>query len=76
MAFIGREPDGTKLWGSTTRLWLQRLDSTEAIAFPGSDGWVLPFWAPDSQTLAICVNSGTGQLLKTINVSGGPAETL
>jgi eukaryotic-like serine/threonine-protein kinase len=72
VAFIGREGEVGRVWALTTRLWVQRLDSTDASALPGTESAASPFWAPDSQTIAFLVE---GQL-KKINVSGGPAETL
>ncbi len=71
VAFIGREGDTGKVWALTTRLWIQRLDSTDASALPGTEGASSPFWAPDSQTIAFI----KGELRK-MNVSGGPAEKL
>lgn len=72
IAFIGREGDTGKMWSLTTRLWVQRLDSTDASALPGTESASSPFWAPDSQTIAFIA----GGELKKMNVSGGPAEKL
>ena len=35
-----------------SRLWLRRLDSLTAVALPGTDGAVGPFWSPDGQSIA------------------------
>jgi len=74
MAFVGREGDAGKVWDLSKRLWIQRLDSTEATPLAGTEGAVNPFWAPDSHNLAFfTVLPGE---LKRINVAGGPVQTL
>lgn len=66
-------PDGSAIaYVSDTRLWLRRLDSTEATPVPGSNGAVLPFWSSNSESIAF-FNSRTGSL-QVASTSGGPAR--
>jgi serine/threonine protein kinase len=50
-------PDGryiaytAKARGSSTRLWLRAMDSTESRELPETAGAQFPFWAPDSQAV-------------------------
>jgi DNA-binding winged helix-turn-helix (wHTH) protein len=74
IVFVGREGAGDVGLGRplSKKLWIQRLDSTDASALPGTEGAMNPFWAPDSQNVAFWM---AGQL-RRINVTGGPTETL
>ena len=72
IAFVGREGDAGKVWQVSTRLWFQPLGATEASPLQGTEGAINPFWAPDSQHVAFFADSK----LKTIDLSGGPPQTL
>lgn len=71
-------PDGRRvafLANGTTgrsRLWVRALDTLTAQELPGTDGATMPFWSPDSESLAFY----TDGKLKKIAVSGGPSVTL
>jgi eukaryotic-like serine/threonine-protein kinase len=67
-AFFAAGPDGVQ------RLWIRSLDALEARPLPGSESSVLApfFWSPDSRYIAF----DAGGKLKTIDISGGPAQTL
>lgn len=73
-------PDGTRLVFTAARhtgvrvLWHQPLDSLEATPLPGTESAVLPFWSPDSRSVAFY--SESDKKLKKVDVSGGPAEIL
>jgi len=73
-------PDGTRLVFTASRragvrmLWHQPLDSLEAKPLPGTESAVLPFWSPDSRSVAFY--SETEKKLKKVDLSGGPAVTL
>jgi len=67
LAFIARaEVDKPQV------LWLRRLDSLTAVPLPGTEGAIMPFWAPDSQQIAFYAD---GKLKKTA-LSGGAPITL
>jgi Tol biopolymer transport system component len=53
-------------------LWLRRLDAVHPAVIPGTEGGVAPFWSPDSQSIAFFAD----QSLKSIKISGGPAQTI
>ena len=70
-------PDGARLvftgslrTGSRV-LWYQPLDTLEAKPLPGTESAVLPFWSPDSRSVAFY--SETDKMLKKADVSGGSA---
>lgn len=65
-AFIAE--DGTGL----RRLWLSTLDEDTVRALPGTDGAALPFWSPDSGSLAFFA----GGALKKISLPSGPPQTI
>ena len=73
-------PDGTRLVFTAGRragvrmLWHQPLDSLEAKPLPGTESAVLPFWSPDSRSVAFY--SEVDKKLKKVDVSGGPAVIL
>jgi Tol biopolymer transport system component len=58
MPQFSMSPDGNRLAfvasapGARPQLWVKQLDSATAQPLPSTDAAVLPFWAPDSQTLA------------------------
>jgi eukaryotic-like serine/threonine-protein kinase len=71
-------PDGRQIVftasgaAGTPQLWIRRLDSLHATTLTGTDGAGQPFWSPDSQSVGFFA----GGKLKTINVRGGPPQTL
>ena len=70
-------PDGrlivfTAIQSGKVGLWLRDLESFEARLLPGTDGSALPFWSPDSRSIAFFAD----QKLKRIEVAGGSAVTL
>ncbi len=74
---IALSPDGTLLAFSariegTMQLWVRRLDSSEALALPGTEGAYYPFWSPDSRSIGFF----TQNKLKRVELSGGPAQIL
>src|SRR5215510_3838776 len=71
-------PDGRLLAFSATDatgkdlLYLPPLNSFSAQPLPGTEGAVLPFWSPDSRSIAF-FSAGK---LKRVEVSGGAPQTL
>ena len=70
-------PDGLKIVfvsvaDGRSRLWLRSLDSVSARPLAGTDLAILPFWSPDSRSVAFFAN---GQL-KRIDIDGGSARIL
>src|SRR5262245_47156620 len=52
-------------------LWYQPLQALEAKPLPGTENAVLPFWSPDSRSVAFY--SEAEKKLKIVNISGGSA---
>lgn len=73
-------PDGTRLvFTATLRtggrvLWHQALDTMEAKPLPGTESAVLPFWSPDSRSIAFY--SEADKKLKRVEVSSGSAVSV
>jgi Tol biopolymer transport system component len=65
VAFTGRS-------GTVTRLWLRALQSMSAQPLDGTEGAALPFWSPDSRTIAFFTSSA----LMRIDLGGGPARAI
>jgi Tol biopolymer transport system component len=70
-------PDGRMLVFVATQdgqphLWVRRIDSFDLRALPGTAGGVLPFWSPDSRSVAFFAEG----LLKRVDLNGGPVRTL
>lgn len=77
-------PDGTRLAftateaGGAPRLFVRRLDSTEAHAIAGTEEAMFPFWAPDSKRIgyftdnrlmAVELDRGTPRMLAEVATS-------
>jgi eukaryotic-like serine/threonine-protein kinase len=71
-------PDGQRLAyviNRTTgfsKLWLRSMDSTQAQEIPDTENATLPFWSPDSRSIAFFTETE----LKKWTIGGGPPETL
>jgi Tol biopolymer transport system component len=70
-------PDGRHLaavvaQAGITRIWVRSVDSLEGRVLPGTDGTFTPYWSSDGRALAFVA----GQVLKTIDASGGPVRTV
>jgi hypothetical protein len=52
-----------------SRLWLRRLDQTEARPLTGTEGATSPFWSPDSRSIGFFTGNS---LLRTDLASGAP----
>ena len=70
-------PDGRKLVfvsivDGQTRLWLRPLDSAAARVLAGTEGASVPFWSPDSQSVAFFADGK----LKRMDLAGGLPQTL
>src|SRR5437867_8331076 len=53
-------------------MWIRQLDSLDAHPLAGTELGGQPFWSPDSRSIGFVA----GGMLKRIDVSGGPAQTL
>ena len=56
----------------TTRLFVRPLRSATVRVLPGTEGAVIPFWAPDSRKIAFFANSN----LQRMSIDGGGAQVL
>jgi Tol biopolymer transport system component len=75
---IALSPDGRHLAFVAThegraKLWVRPLNSIEAQPLPGTEGASNPFWSSDSRYIAF---GAASQILKTVDASGGPTQTL
>jgi Tol biopolymer transport system component len=76
-------PDGRKVVfvaraNGVSRLWLRSLDSLDIRPLAGTETGAtigLPFWSPDSRSIAFSEGSPVGTL-KKIDILGGPAQSL
>ena len=66
IVFTAREGTGSVL------LWIRALDGLTSQSISGTDGAGLPFWSPDSRSVAFFAQGK----LKKIDVAGGPPQTL
>ena len=67
IAFVARShPDGV------AQIYVRQLDRTDAVALPGTDGAVIPFFSPGGKSIGFF----SGRMLKTIPVTGGAALAL
>jgi Tol biopolymer transport system component len=70
-------PDGRSIvfvasGDNASRLWLRRLDATDAQPLAGTEGATLPFWSPDSVSVGFFAD---GQL-KRLDLDGRPPRSL
>jgi eukaryotic-like serine/threonine-protein kinase len=71
-------PDGTRVAFAATdqsgrsQLWIRAFDSFDAVALPGTEGGTLPFWSPDSRSVAFF---GGGKL-RRVDAAGGKPQTI
>ena len=69
---IELSPDGRQLAfiaferGSRASLWIRRLDSLSLQQIPGTEGAALPFWSPDSRSVAFFAD----RKLKKVAIGG------
>ena len=70
---IALSPDGERVvFGAGDKLWTQSLRTGAAGPLAGTDAGTFPFWSPDSRWIAF-FSEGK---LKTMEASGGPAQTI
>jgi Tol biopolymer transport system component len=75
---IALSPDGSRLAvvvrgeDGVRRLWLRPLDREDGAVLEGTEGASIPFWSPDSRSIAFAV-AGT---LKKIDVATGVVESI
>ncbi|HVN05399.1 MAG TPA: winged helix-turn-helix domain-containing protein [Bryobacteraceae bacterium] len=55
-----------------TAMWLRPLDRTFARRLPGTEGAGLPFWSPDSKSIAFFAEGK----LERVDLVGGPPQTI
>jgi eukaryotic-like serine/threonine-protein kinase len=73
-------PDGRRLAftardtasGNKILLWVRTLDTLKPQSLPETDGAYLPFWSPDSRSIAFFAQG----MLKRIDIAGGPPQNL
>jgi Tol biopolymer transport system component len=71
-------PDGTLLAFSArpargpARLWVRRIDESEARVLEGTEGAMHPFWSPDSRQLAFFADGE----LRRVDAAGSPVVTV
>jgi len=58
--------------GGRSSLWIRDLETLVPRALAGTEGAELPFWSPDSRSVAFFA----GGVLKRMDVSGGPPQTI
>ena len=66
LAFSALDKDGQE------KLWVRSIGSIAAHVLPGTESAVLPFWSPDSRTIAFF----SGSELKRIDVAGGGVQSI
>jgi serine/threonine protein kinase len=66
LLFTGRSMDGKR------QLWVRALDSVEAHVLPGTEDPVMPFWSPDSRSIAF----GSKGKLRRVELAGGRPQVI
>jgi len=71
-------PDGTQLVfvgtekTERTQLWIRRLDSFTSRPLPGTDSAMMPFWSPDSRSIAFYADGK----LKRLEMADAAVQTI
>jgi serine/threonine-protein kinase len=68
IAFVARKPAE-----AINRLYTQRTDQLDAVAIPGTDGAMAPFFSPDGHSIGFVASTGT---IRRVGVDGGPVQTV
>jgi Tol biopolymer transport system component len=58
--------------GEPQRIWLRRLDQTDATRLEGTEGASYPFWSPDGRSLGFFAD----RKLKRVPVAGGVVQSI
>jgi Tol biopolymer transport system component len=75
---LALSPDGQRLAFAAARadgrprLFIRNLSELQAAEIAGTDGALLPFWAPDSRSVGFVANGA----LKRVDLGGGSVRTL
>jgi eukaryotic-like serine/threonine-protein kinase len=67
IVFMGAGKDGK------TMLWLRSIDSSSAVALPGTENGEVPFWSPDSRWVGFSAN---GKLQRLDIAAAGQPEVI
>jgi Tol biopolymer transport system component len=74
--FPAISPDGRRIvfqaqrMNEPVRLWVRSLDALQAVELAGTDNAGVPFWSPDSRSIAFTAD----RKLKRIDAAGGPVQ--
>ena len=75
---VAVSPDGTSLVYSVrpatgpAKLWIRRLDETDARPLDGTEGASHPFWSPDSRFVAFFADGA----IRKVEAAGGPVVSI
>ncbi len=75
---LALSPDGRRLAftavqpGGRSVLWIRDLETLAPRLMTGTEGAALPFWSPDARSVGFFA----GGILKRVDVSGGPPQTV
>jgi serine/threonine-protein kinase len=68
IVFVARKPEE-----GVNRLYTQRTNQLDAVAIPGTDGAMAPFFSPDGRNVGFVGSSGS---IRRVGVDGGPVQTV